>query len=478
MDHLPIFVQLKDRPCLVVGGGSVAERKVRELVEAGASVTVVSPAATAGLQGLADDGTITLRRDEFREKDLDQRWLVVAATNDRSLNNRIALAAERRQCFCNVVDDTDLCSFINPAVVNRSPITVAISSSGQSPVLARWVKGLIESLLPLRLGNLAALAGRWRQRVAESIPDLDQRRRFWETVLSGSLPEQSYAGDDRQAEVTLEQALGNWREQTENHAGEAYIVGAGPGSADLITLRGKQLLSQAEVVLYDRLAGKDVLEFARRDAELIAVGKQPGQPSITQEQINRLLVQLVSRGKRVCRLKGGDPMIFGRGGEELEALTDAGLPFQVVPGVSAVAGCAAYAGIPLTLRGVSRSVVLTTGHIKNSARFNLGPLRADETLALYMGVAQYDRIAEQLIDNGSDPDTPVAVIESGTTKAQRVISTVLSELPDAARDLEITPPALLLVGETTKLAERYAWFAPEALVLYKNKTNKRLAQVS
>ncbi len=478
MNHLPIFVQLKDRPCLVIGGGSVAERKVRELLDAGAIVKVVSLTATTGLDALARNEAINLRKDAFREADLDHNWLVMAATDDHELNTRIALAAERRQRFCNVVDETKLCSFIMPAIVKRSPITVAISSSGQSPVLARWVKGLIESLLPTRLGSLATLAGRWRQRVTESITDVSQRRRFWEKLFAGPLPEQCYSGAEQKAEATLQQALADWHRDAGNTRGEAYLVGAGPGSADLITLRGKQLLSQAEVVLYDRLVGKGVLEFARRDAELISVGKQPGQPSIRQAQINRLLVQLVSRGKRVCRLKGGDPMVFGRGGEELEALAHAGLPFQVVPGVSAVVGCAAYAGIPLTLRGIARSVVLTTGHSEDSGRFDLAPLRADETLALYMGVAQYGEIAGQLIDIGSDPETPVAVIERGTTESQRVISTVLRKLPDAARDLEIAPPALLLVGKTTKLAERYAWFAPESLVLYKDETTERLAQIS
>jgi len=477
-DYLPIFTQLKDRPCLVVGGGGVAERKVRELLNAGAIIEVVSLNATTGLDVLAANADINLRKGAFQEADLDNNWLVIAATDDRELNTRIALAAERRQCFCNVVDDTELCSFIMPAIVKRSPITVAISSSGQSPVLARWVKGLIESLLPAQLGSLAALSGRWRRRVTKSITDVSQRRRFWEKLFAGPLPEQCYSGAEQEAEATLKQALKDWHRDAGNTRGEAYLVGAGPGSADLITLRGKQLLSQAEVVLYDRLVGKGVLEFARRDAELISVGKQPGQPSIRQEQINRLLVQLVSRGKRVCRLKGGDPMVFGRGGEELEALAHAGLPFQIVPGVSAVEGCAAYAGIPLTLRGVARSVVLTTGHVEDSDQFDLAPLRADETLALYMGVAQYGEIAERLIKIGSNPETPVAVIERGTTESQRVISTVLRKLPDAAQNLEIKPPALLLVGETTKLAKRYAWFSPENTVLFNDDSTEYLAKIS
>ena len=472
MDHLPIFVQLLDRPCLVVGGGAVAERKVRELIEAGAVVTVVSPAVTTELEQLGDAGRIHLHAEAFAETHLEDHWLIVAATDDQELNTRVARAAEIKRRFCNVVDDAELCSFIMPAVVKRAPITVAISSGGRSPVVARWVKGLIESLLPARLGSLASVTGRWRQRVANIITDVDQRRRFWERLLAGPLPERSYSGQERQAEAAIEQALADWHTDSASTAGEAYLVGAGPGSADLITLRGRQLLSQAEVVLYDRLIGADVLDFARRDAELISVGKQPGQPSITQEQINRLMVQLVSSGKRVCRLKGGDPMIFGRGGEELEALAAAGLPFQVVPGVSAVEGCAAYAGIPLTLRGIARSVVLTTGHVEDSGHPDLGPLRPDQTLALYMGVAQYGEIAEQLLNNGTCPETPVAVIEHGTTKKQRVISTVLGKLSEAASKLEIKSPALLLVGETTKFAERYAWFATESLVVYKGSGSK------
>ncbi len=476
MDHLPIVVELNDRPCLVVGGGAVAERKARELIDAGAIVTVVSPTVTTGLERLADAGTIALRTAAFRKVHLRGCWLIVAATADQELNARIAQAAESQQRFCNIVDDAELCSFIMPAIVKRAPITVAVSSSGHSPVLARWVKGVIESMLPARLGSLASLAGRWRQRVRASIPDIDERRRFWERILGGPAAEQCYADREQQAEAAIEQALAEWHDDAANTAGEAYLVGAGPGSADLITLRGRQLLSQADIVLYDRLVGVEVLDFARRDAELISVGKQPGQPSITQQQINRLLVQLVNRSKRVCRLKGGDPMIFGRGGEELEALVAAGLPFQIVPGVSAVAGCAAYAGIPLTLRGVARSVVLTTGRIEDSADFDLGPIRADQTLALYMGVAQYGEIAARLIANGSDPHTPVAVIERGTTKRQRVLSTVLCKLDDAAQELDARPPALLLIGATTEFAERYAWFSPERFVRYKDSNEASLTQ--
>ena len=478
MDQLPVFVDLKHRACLAVGGGSVAERKIKELLAAGADVTVVAPALTRELERLSAGHAFELQRRKFVETDLDHRWLVVAATSDHALNAQVAAAAESRQIFCNVVDEVDLCSFITPAIVERAPITVAISSGGRSPVLVRWVKGVIESLLPIRLGKLTDLAGRWRKRVGETIPDIDERRRFWERILNGPVAEQVYAGRDAQADATIEQALVDWHNDADRALGEAYLVGAGPGAADLITLRGRQLLAQADVVLYDRLVGVEVLDFARRDAELISVGKQPGQPSITQEQINRLLVQLVGRGKRVCRLKGGDPMIFGRAGEEINALVSAGQPFQIVPGISAVSACAAYAGIPLTLRGVARAVVLTTGHVEDSSDFDLGPLRRDQTLALYMGVAQYRAIADRLIASGTDPNTPVAVVERGTTEKQRVISTELGKLADAAHDEAVRAPALLLIGETTALATRYAWFAPDSLVRYKNNGKSSLAHVS
>jgi uroporphyrin-III C-methyltransferase/precorrin-2 dehydrogenase/sirohydrochlorin ferrochelatase len=478
--QLAIFTRLAGRRCVVVGGGPVAERKARELHRAGARVTVVSPEVTSGLAALATDGEIDWHAERFADAQLDDCWLVIAATDDRDTNQRVFAAAEQRQRLCNVVDDPALCSFIMPAVVHRHPVTIAVSSGGQAPVVARWVKGLIEATVPQRLGRLAELAGRWRGRVKTAIADLDERRRFWESVLEGPVPEHSYAGRDQQAEAALEAALAQWRTTSSTRSGEAYLVGAGPGSADLMTLRGRQLLAQAEVVLYDRLVGTEILEFARRDAELISVGKSAGRPSITQEQINRLLVQQVRSGKRVCRLKGGDPMIFGRGGEEIDALTEAGLPFQVVPGISAALACAAYAGIPLTLRGVSQTVLLTTGHTESSADAGLGRLPKDQTLALYMGVARFATIAEKLIAAGNSPSLPVAIVERGTLPEQRVIVTTLGELGAATQALDVQSPALLLIGPTTVYAERFGWFAPEQVVVYNSPAaaqtqNKRFA---
>jgi uroporphyrin-III C-methyltransferase/precorrin-2 dehydrogenase/sirohydrochlorin ferrochelatase len=315
--------------------------------------------------------------------------------------------------------------------------------------------------------------------VRAALPDAADRRHFWDRLLGSEVAEHVFAGRGEAAEDGVREALERWRTAgDEQRGGEAYLVGAGPGSADLITIRGRQLLATADVVLYDRLVSPELLAYARRDAEMICVGKKPRRPSITQKQLNRLLVRLVQSGKRVCRLKGGDPLIFGRGGEELEALAAAGLRFQVVPGVSAAEGCAAYAGIPLTLRGVAHAVLLTTGHSHGDAKAALAEFRPGQTLALYMGVAQYGEISEELIARGHDRETPVAVVESGTTSEQRVIRTVLGSLAQAQAALEIRPPALLLVGETTRFAERYSWFAPSKLLTFEDETARARARVS
>jgi len=463
MQHLPLFADLKNRAVLVVGGGVVAERRVNLLLSAGANVTLIAPLLTSHLAELAEDGHLTYLARVYADDSLEPYWLVIAATDDPTVNARVAAAADAAKRFCNVVDDLPLCSFIMPAIVDRAPVTIAIGSSGNSPVLTRWVKGIVETLLPSRLGALAELAGRWRERVRGAVPDATERRHFWERVVNGTVAEHAFAGREADAEHAMQSALASWGSDEVARRGEAYLVGAGPGSPDLITIRGRQLLASADVVLYDRLASIELLQYARRDAELICVGKTPRRPSITQKQLNRLLVGLVQSGKRVCRLKGGDPFIFGRGGEELEALATAGLKFQVVPGVSAAEGCAAYAGIPLTLRGVAQAVLLTTGHTVGEAAPALAEFQPGQTLVLYMGVAQYAEISAALIAKGHSPDTPAAIVESGTTDRQRVVRTALGSLAAAQEALDIRPPALLIVGETTRYAERYSWFAPSRI---------------
>jgi uroporphyrin-III C-methyltransferase/precorrin-2 dehydrogenase/sirohydrochlorin ferrochelatase len=473
MQHLPLFADLAQRAVLVVGGGTVAERRVGLLLEAKADVTVLAPALTERLAELAAEGALTHLARAYAGDSLDAYWLVVAATDEKAVNAAVAAAAVAAKRFCNVVDDREQSTFIMPAIVDRSPVVIAIGSNGLSPVLTRWVKGVIETLLPVRLGALATLAGRWRQRVRERVADATERRHFWERVVTGAVAEHAFAGRDADAERALQDALASFGNDDSARRGEAYLVGAGPGAVDLITIRGRQLLAAADVVLYDRLASAELLQYARRDAELICVGKTPRRPSISQKQLNRLLVSLVRSGKRVCRLKGGDPFIFGRGGEELEALAEAGLKFQVVPGVSAAEGCAAYAGIPLTLRGVAQAVLLTTGHASDDGTPLFGEFRDGQTLALYMGVAQYGAIAGALIAKGYSHETPVAVVESGTTDRQRVVRTVLGQLAAAQAALAIQPPALLIVGETTRYAERYSWFAPSKVERFGDERSAR-----
>jgi uroporphyrin-III C-methyltransferase/precorrin-2 dehydrogenase/sirohydrochlorin ferrochelatase len=485
----------------------MAERRAKLLLEAGARVTVLAPQHSAGLEALAaqpnrllnegteqsrpvPDGTkrsrthgtersrLVLERADFSPACVEPYWLVVAATNDPETNAAVATAADRARRFCNVVDDPERCSFIMPAIVDRDPVTIAVSTGGASPVLSRWVKGVVESVLPQRLGALARLADGWRERVRSALPDIDARRRFWESAVAGTVAEHCFAGREADAEDTLRRELEAAEADPEGGVtGEAYLVGAGPGSPELITLRGRQLLAIADVVLYDRLAAPELLQFARREAELICVGKTPRQPSITQPQINRLLVTLVADGKRVCRLKGGDPLVFGRGGEEIEALVAAGLRFQIVPGVSAVEGCAAYAGIPLTQRDISQAVVIATGHTKEHASGDLGSFRPGQTLALYMGVAQYEAVSAALICSGHDRATPAAIVERGTTDAQRVIRTVLELLPQARDRFGVRAPALLLVGPTAALTERYRWFAPGTLEVFEDRSARSLARV-
>jgi uroporphyrin-III C-methyltransferase/precorrin-2 dehydrogenase/sirohydrochlorin ferrochelatase len=467
MQTLPLFAKIAGRRCLVVGGGKVAARRVEQLLNAGARVTVVAPDLDRQLAEWAADGRIEAIEARFDGALVEDVWLVVAATDEPAVNRAVAAAAEAARRLCNVVDEPALCTFIMPTIIDRDPVTIAISSAGRSPVLARRIKSLIEETLPARIGALARLAGRWRERVKAALPDLADRRRFWQASLEGEVADLAYAGKKEASEAALEAALARWQDGRARNArvGQAYLVGAGPGDPELITLRGRKLLARADAVLYDRLVNPKILEYARRDAELVSVGKTAGRPSIRQEQLNRLFVSLVGSGRHVCRLKGGDPMVFGRVGEELEALTAAGLPFQIVPGVSALEGCAAYAGIPLTLRGEARAILVATGHTTDHDAADLSAYRAGQTLALYMAVANFAAIAARLMELGHSGDLPLAVIENGTTEAQRVIRTKLRELPTIAVEHDVQSPALLLVGETVRYAERYAWFNPSVLDL-------------
>ncbi|MFI8743615.1 siroheme synthase CysG [Pseudomonas sp. NPDC077186] len=455
MQFLPLFHKLQDRPVLVIGGGEVALRKARLLSDAGVRLRVVAPEIRSELQELAGPAGIFLRG--YQAGDLQGVALVIAATDDEPLNARISVQAQALGIPVNVVDAPALCSVIFPAIVDRSPLIVAVSSGGDAPVLARLIRAKIETWIPATYGQLANLGKRFRERVKQLFPDVQQRRVFWEDVFQGQVAESVFAGKPEEGERLLEARLAGAAPRA---LGEVYLVGAGPGDPDLLTFRALRLMQQADVVLYDRLVAPAIIELCRRDAERIYVGKRRADHAVPQEQINQLLIDLARQGKRVLRLKGGDPFIFGRGGEEIEQLAAEGIPFQVVPGITAASGCAAYAGIPLTHRDHAQSVRFVTGHLKDgSSDLAWQDLVApNQTLVFYMGLVGLAGICEQLIAHGCAPATPAALIQQGTTQNQRVFTGTLASLPQLVAEHEVHAPTLVIVGEVVQLRDKLAWF--------------------
>lgn len=455
MEFLPLFHKLKERPVLVVGGGEVALRKARLLAEAGAQLRVVAPDIRSELQAMAGEQGMFLRG--YQTDDLQGVGLVIAATDDEPLNARISAEAQALGIPVNVVDAPALCSVIFPAIVDRSPLIVAVSSGGDAPVLARLIRAKIETWIPATYGQLANLGKRFRERVKLIFPDVQQRRVFWEDVFQGPIAESVFAGKPAEGERLLEERLAGAAPRA---LGEVYLVGAGPGDPDLLTFRALRLMQQADVVLYDRLVAAPIIDLCRRDAERIYVGKRRADHAVPQEQINQLLIDLAREGKRVLRLKGGDPFIFGRGGEEIEQLAAEGIPFQVVPGITAASGCAAYAGIPLTHRDHAQSVRFVTGHLKDgSSNLPWKDLVAPgQTLVFYMGLVGLPDICAQLIAHGRDAATPAALVQQGTTQNQRVFTGTLASLPALVAEHEVHAPTLVIVGEVVTLRDKLAWF--------------------
>ncbi len=462
MKLYPIFVSLAHRAVLVVGGGVVAERKVATLLAAQAQVTVNAAGMTGQLQRWASDGRIAHRPEPFQEDWLDRVWLVVAATSDRELNTRVATLGQVRRIFVNVVDDALLSSFHVPAVIDRAPLTIAISSGGDAPMLARLVRERLETLLDHSLGALATLAGGLRERIRTRFPDMAARRGFYETLFSGSVAALLRQGRPAAARAAAEQALAS---ESAVSAGSVMLVGAGPGDPGLLTLRALRALNEADVILHDRLVGAGVLELARRDAERIEVGKQAGNHHTSQDDIHALLLEHARAGRRVVRLKGGDPFVFGRGGEELEFLREHDIPYEVVPGMTAAVACAAYAGVPLTHRDHAQSVRFVTAHCQSSRDTLDWAALAQErqTLAVYMGVAELDVLQTRLLQHGRAAMTPFALIENGCRAEQRVITGTLGNLAERARVHAVRSPALLILGEVAALASTLAWFGAPPL---------------
>ncbi len=461
MKHFPVFLNLKDRQCLVIGGGSVASRKVTNLLKAGARVVVISPDISDSLSQLGTDKKITVIQRTFQQADIVMAFLVVAATNDKALNAKIAEQANNANTMVNVADDATLCSFIFPSVLDRSPVTIAVSTGGASPVLARQLRMKLETMIPSACGRLAGITEEYREKVKAHFPQQEQRKMFWENALKGTFAELVYAGQEASARKLLDDTLE--QDQEENPMGEVYLVGAGPGDPDLLTFKAVRLMQQADVMVYDRLVSKPILDMANRNAERLYVGKEKDNHAVPQDKINDLLVELALQGKRVLRLKGGDPFIFGRGGEEIEKLAENNVPFQVVPAVTAASGCSSYAGIPLTHRDYAQSVTFATGHLKDgSINLNWDQLtQKNHTIVFYMGLTGMSVISEQLQKHGMSGDMPAALVEQGTTRNQRVHIGTIATLPQLIIDSKVRAPTLTIIGEVVKLHDKLHWYEPE-----------------
>jgi len=457
MDYLPAFHNVRGKLCLVVGGGEVATRKTGVLLEAGATVRVVAPEIEPDLARQPGVEPIVAR---FESQHLEGAVMVIAATNDREVNRQVSELAQSRKLPVNVVDDPELCSFIMPAILDRSPLMVAFSSGGGSPVLTRMMRGKLETVIPQNYSRLAAFAVRFRELVKERVTNPPKRRIFWENALDGMVAEKVLAGDEASAETLLKQML----ESEDNILrGEVYLVGAGPGDPDLLTFRALRLMQQADVVVYDNLVSKTIVDMTRRDAQRIFVGKKRADHTMRQEEINALLVRLAKEGKRVLRLKGGDPFIFGRGGEEIETLAAQGIPFQVVPGITAASGVASYAGIPLTHRDYAQACLFVTGNLKDGT-MNLdweALARPRQTVVVYMGLHGLNILCAELIKHGMPETTPIAIVQQGTTLNQRVITGTLATLPGIAEREKPQAPTLIIVGGVVTLHDKLTWFHPQ-----------------
>ena len=457
MDFLPLFFDLKGKTCLLVGGGTIALRKARLLAKAQACIVAVAPEINEALLTLVESSGGSVLRQHYEAKLLDGVCLVISATDDERVNQTVAADCHARKLPVNVVDNPKLCSVIMPAIVDRSPLIIGVTSGGEAPVLARIVRSKLESLIPAAYGEVAKLASKFREKAKAVFSNGEERRRFWESTLNGPVLEQVLSGNLELAETLVQKKLDN---KDLDNGGEVYLVGAGPGDPDLLTFKALRLMQQAEVVLYDRLVSEPILDMTRKDAERIYVGKKRAEHAMEQGSINQLLVDLALQGKRVLRLKGGDPFIFGRGGEEIELLAQNQIPFQVVPGITAASGCASYAGIPLTHRDYSQSVRFLTGHLKDGTS-NLQwheLINDDQTLVIYMGLVGLVHICKELIAHGKSPETPAALIEKGTTAQQEVHIATLESLPEYVLQHEIHAPTLLIIGGVVSLHKKLAWF--------------------
>jgi uroporphyrin-III C-methyltransferase/precorrin-2 dehydrogenase/sirohydrochlorin ferrochelatase len=458
MQYFPIFLDTTDLTCLVVGAGEVAARKVELLLKTSAQITVVAPWVCDTVQRFAKEEKIQLIVRPYIESDMNHKQIVFVATDNSEINKQIHDQARAQKILVNVVDNTPLCQFITPSIVDRSPIIIAMSSGGVAPVLLRYLRQKLESVIPQKVSLLGLFSEKFRASVKKRFKSVTERRYFWEDVLDGDIAENVLQGNESLAEQKFLDKLN--APDASKTVGEVYLVGAGPGDPDLLTFRALRLMQKADVVVYDRLVSPEILELVRRDAEKIYVGKAKSKHTLPQDEINELLIKQALAGNRVVRLKGGDPFIFGRGGEELETLIEHGISFQVVPGITAASGAASYAGIPLTHRDHAKSVVFATGHLRdNSINLNWQALaQPDQTIVFYMGLTGLPIICKQLVKHGLAPTTPIAMVQSATTSQQKVVIGTLEDIQQKAKAAKIKPPALIIVGSVVSLHKKLNWF--------------------
>jgi uroporphyrin-III C-methyltransferase / precorrin-2 dehydrogenase / sirohydrochlorin ferrochelatase len=465
LDHLPIFLDIRGKSVLIAGGGTLAARRAEMALRAGARVRLFAPELSDEFRDLTAHANLRHEPRWPEASDFTGAILAYGAAEDPETDGDVHALAKQAGVLVNVADTMELCDFISPAILDRSPLVAAISSSGASPILARVIKAELESAIPATFGELSAFLRRYREEVAARIGDGTLRRRFWEEIVEGPVAERVMTGDLSGAETALRERLAEMSAGAEAGPprGEVFLVGTGPGDPDLLTFRALRLMQRADVVLYDRLIGPRIMTLVRRDAERIYVGKEPGDHVVSQDDITQMLVRLALDGKRVLRLKAGDPFIFGRGGEEIEELARHGVPFQVVPGITAAAGCAAYAGIPLTHRDHAQACIFVTGHGKDGhVDLNWEALiQPGQTVAIYMGLSTLGRVMEEFAAHGADPALPVAVVDNGTRRRQRVVLGTIADIAARAAEAQLKGPAMIIMGTVVTLADRLTWFKPD-----------------
>ncbi|KXJ61115.1 MAG: sirohydrochlorin ferrochelatase [Alteromonas sp. Nap_26] len=458
MDYFPLFLDARQLKVLIVGAGEVAARKLELIMKTPATITVVAPWVCDTVKQLANNEKVTLIVREFENGDLDGKDVVFVATDKADVNQHIHDIARAKKVLVNVVDNTPLCQFITPSIVDRSPIVIAMSSGGVAPVLLRYLRQKLETVLPANLSRLGAFSEKFREKVKQALNGVTARRYFWEDVLDGDIAEMVEKGQDKKADDAFEIAL-DAAAKDKKVQGQVYLVGAGPGDPDLLTFRALRLMQKADVVVYDRLVSPQILELVRRDAEKIYVGKAKSNHTLPQDDINQLMVDEAKKGNRVVRLKGGDPFIFGRGGEEIQTLIQHGIDFQVVPGITAASGASSYAGIPLTHRDHAQSVVFATGHLKDGTIDLNWPALAqkNQTAVFYMGLTGLPIICEKLIEHGIDASTPIALVQSATTEKQAVLTGTLRNIVAKQEEAQLQPPTLIIVGSVVSLHSELNW---------------------